>query len=140
MAEFNGKGLVIQWADNSGTVVVSGLQTAFNVDDKAKLIETTAGADISTEYIAGNIDCSASMTVLHNGTAGTALYNRLAMNANGTLIWSPLGTATTQPKYSKLAFVSGRKHDFPPDDKVTIAFDFQLSGPYIWNGDAGDKW
>lgn len=134
MAAFKGKDLDVKWIDTSGTVSLNGDFTAFDYTPSVDLLDQTAGADTNKTYITGVKDGKASLTaLLQAGTAsgGTVAFSRVYEGAEGTVIWSPEGTAATKPKYTMPVIAMGAAFTYPFNALVEAKVEFQQNGARV---------
>jgi hypothetical protein len=134
MTRYLGKNLDVKWIDGSGTITISGNQTAFDYTPSIALVDQTAGADTNKTYLTSVKDGKASLSALFHGgtvTGGTVTTSRLAEGTEGTLIWSPEGTASGKPKYTIPAISTGAAFSYPFDNKVEFKAEFQQNGARV---------
>ena len=130
MAHYTGKDVYISY---KGTAV-SGDQRTMSVNESMDTAETSAGADTDRSYLATLKDAKFDITVLDNGTAGSAIRALLAVGtAAGTLLYAPNGTAAGMPRYRCQAFVTSFTVDYPYDGEVEIEVEWQRSGAWTYN-------
>ena len=127
MARYTGKDLDIQWIYDGGTVSLNGDFRSFKSAESTDMADKSAGNDTHKSSIpkltAGKVDIDFLDTT---GTAGTQVWGALAVQTDGTLVWSPQGTAAGKPKHSCHSIVTGRDRDFPYDDVVTVKASYEL--------------
>jgi hypothetical protein len=128
---FSGSALNVQWLYGAGTHVISGDQTLFSYTPTIDLMDQTSGADANKKYLNGPKDGQATLeSYFQSGTnlRGTATWSTLTEGNYGTLIWSPLGTTATYPKYSMPAISQGVSVTSPYADKTVASVSFQQNG------------
>lgn len=116
-----------------GTISPSEQYRKFTLKTKQGVLDASAGTVEWKEFITSLKEYTASLEVLHNGTAspmGTADIKSLR-NTSGTWDYSPFGTAAGQRKYSGSYIATSMDDDFPFNDLATIAFDFQGNGALV---------
>lgn len=127
MARYTGKDLVIQWIYTGGTVELNADYRSLKTSEESDAADSTAGADTYKQELPTQVDASAELEMLDtSGATGTAQWSALAPQTEGTLVWSPQGTATGKPKHSAPAMVKTRERDIPYDDVVAISVNFRL--------------
>ena len=128
MARYTGKDLLIEWITTGGTTDLSGDFRSFSVSEQQDAADSTAGDDTYKGYIPTFADATAELEMLDTkGTAGTPQWAGVAPGTEGTVRWSPGGTAAGQIKRYAPAFISGRDSEFPYDDVVKLTVGFQLT-------------
>lgn len=125
---FTGKNMYITL---NGTVVSADF-TSVKMTREVGKAEKTAGADTHASYIPTYLDTTVEVESLKkSGTAGTsewsALTTVLGPASDGTLIWSPEGTATGKPKHTATGFLESIEVEFPFDDTVQLTIGFQCN-------------
>lgn len=137
MAHYSGSALVIQF----GSTVVSGDQRTMDVAETVKIIDTTAGADSDESHIQGTKSATIDLTILSNGTAGSAIRAALKATASGTLLWGETGTATGQPKYGCVATVNDVSWSYPYDGEVEFQVSMTKNGNWLFHYEqSGSTW
>ncbi len=134
MPAYKGSNLDVKWVHAAGTATLTGDQTAFEYSPSVDLIDQTAGADTNKSYIVGTKDGKASLTAyLQSGTStgGTVTFNTCIEGAEGTLIFSPEGTATGKPKSTIPAISLGWSQSMPFAGNVEVKVDFQQNGARV---------
>jgi len=135
MARITGKDLYLTF----GSLVLSTDFQSFEPDEQGNLVEVTAGDDADATYAANYKSGKASFEALYDATAGatsgTAVWAGVAPLTEGTLTWSPLGTASGKPKYAVNSFVESRKNPINFKDAMAINVEFRYNGavtPSTW--------
>lgn len=137
MAHYVGRNLYVTY----GGTVISGDQRTLSWDYSTDNADTTAGADTDKSYIATIKDVTISMTILDNGTDGSAVRRALAVGGTGALVWGPEGTATGKPKYSCNVICNSLSTEYPYDGEVEFEVEFQRSGSWTLHyEDLGSTW
>jgi hypothetical protein len=131
---FTGKNLNLQWIDATGTVAISGDQKSFEWDWTSDTEDMAAASDDYHYAYPTLMDIKASMEVLETGTSGTAVAARLAPQSSGTLLVSPLGTATGMPKWGFGLTVTKYTPKYPFEKAVMRSIEFQSRGGLVYNG------
>jgi hypothetical protein len=127
MAEYTGSALRVTFAGNE----VSGDQRSMTTDETVDVVDKSAGADVARTYLITLEDGTGSYEVLDQtgGTAATDIWQVMDKGAEGTLIWSPEGTASSGlPQHTVNAIVTNRNRETPYDDVVALSFELQFSG------------
>lgn len=108
---------------------ISGDFTSVTFSEEADLADLTAADDAVHYYVSlERKDGECAFEAFYGGSANLAA---LAVNAAGTLIIGPKGTAASNPKYTwSRAIVKSREMEMPYDDGVTISVTFQLSSAF----------
>ena len=105
MAGYVGKNAYIAFG---GTAITADYRT-FEWSEEAGVVDASAGTDAYVVQLTTQITGNASLTMRGiSGTAGTATWNALANNTEGTLEFAPEGTATGNRKLQVNAIVSSR--------------------------------
>lgn len=139
MPHFTGKNLHIEYIWGTAQGVVNGTALfasdfrALEWEEQIDTVDVTAGADTDKAYLPTLRETALSMTLLDNGTAGSAVHRALRVGNYGTLTFGPVGTALGSPKYSCAAWVTGFETDYPFDGEVEIQAQFKKDGAWIAN-------
>lgn len=133
---YTGKNLDVKFIGTGGTITLTGNQTAFTHAETIDMVEQTAGADTAKTYVPTVKDSRQTFAALFQSgtnTGGTATINdtNIAVGMEGTLIWSPEGTATGKPKFTVPAIPTSISYDTPYADTVKISIDFQGNGAVV---------
>lgn len=128
-----GKDTKVYWIDGSGTVDISGNYRQFNVSDSFDTVDASAGADTARGMKGTLRVLGASMAALYDGTAGTAVRNRLATGNEGTLLYGLEGTAAGKPKGAFPAIVKTQNVNGSYDDMISVDFTWEPQGDYVHN-------
>lgn len=132
MAHYTGSALYITFG--AGTTVLSGDQRTLDVENTMDTVDTTAGADTDKSSLPTLRDATFKVTLLDNGTAGSAVRAACAVSGTqGTFTFGPEGNSSGKPKYSCLAYVTGYNTSYPYDGEVEIEVTFQKTGSWITN-------
>lgn len=126
---YTGKNLYITY----GGTVISGDQRTLSWDYSVDTADTTAGADNDKSYIATIRDVTISVTILDNGTDGSAVRRALAVGGTGELIFAPEGTASGKPKYGCGVICQSLSTEYPYDGEVEFEVEFQRSGAWTYH-------
>lgn len=127
MAEFTGSGLYLSF----GGVVYSADYRSLDLDESVDLIDASAGGDTWRPKLSTLRDGSFSFEYLSQ-TDGTAAWQGVAPNSEGTLEWAPEGTAAGKQKFTVNAVIKGRKRKIPYADIVVVTVEGEYndaSGP-----------
>lgn len=137
MAHYTGKDLYVEFAGQA----ITGDQRTMTVNRSLDTVDTSAGADTDRSHVATLADADFSLTILDNGTAGSAIRQALKLNAAGTLTYGPEGTATGKPKYQCVATVTGFNTAYPFDGEVEYDVSLNKNGAWVLNfEDSGSVW
>jgi hypothetical protein len=127
MARYTGKDLDVRWVHSGGTAVLNADFRSFETNESVDNAEATAGDDVHRSFIPTLKDTTATLEMLDtSGTAGTVQWATLAPGTEGTVYWSPEGTASSKPKHYAAAFIEKRDRTMPYDDVVEISADFHI--------------
>jgi hypothetical protein len=130
-----GKGAVLQWITQQGTVV-----TTLNIfpdagkaslKDEMKTADATAGNDTAEYNISTYRVLGLDVDLMKNVNMGTANTYRLRTGAEGTVRWGWDGTAVGSEKGSFAAILAKWDTDIPFDDTITIKASFKPKGDYV---------
>jgi len=127
MAHYTGSDLYITY----GGTELSGDHRNFEVSYTVDLLDASAGDDDSKSYVPSLKDANFRLTILDNGTAGSAVRQALVMGGTGTLEYGPEGTATGKPKYSCPVIVNELRTAYPYAGLVEITVGFQRNGDWV---------
>lgn len=138
MSHVSGSALYVSWLG----VAITGNQRSFDWNGQMDVADTTAGADAAQSHIPTTKSGDASMEVLYdNASAGSAQERTFYEGAQGTLIWGTEGTASGNPKYSRLATLTGVSQPNPYDDVVMYSLSWTFNGDWITNFNSlGSEW
>jgi len=134
MTAYTGSALDVKWIDTSGTLTLTGDQTAFDYAPSIDLVDQSAGADTNKTYLTTLKDGKASLNCLFQaGTVagGTIMASRLTEGVNGTIVWSPEGTAASKPKYTMPAISMGASFTYPFANNTELKAEFQQNGARV---------
>lgn len=124
MTKYSGKDMYVSFAG----VSVAGQGRQLEVSQQANDIDVTTYGSTDQEFIAGLIGRTATLSILDDSASAT-IRNKFTPGSSGTLIWAPLGTATSNPKFTNgTAVVTEANISYPYDDAVVIAVTMRLSG------------
>jgi len=126
MARYTGKDLVVRWIYSGGTQNVTGYRRSFNTSESVDDADATCGTVTYRDHLPTFTDMTSTLEYLEDsGSDGTAIFEALAPQTEGTVEWSPQGSASGKPKYTSAAYVAKRDRTAPYDDVVTVSVDFQ---------------
>jgi hypothetical protein len=101
--------------------------TSVSFSEDGDHIDVTAADDDYHYYIPVRKDGTIDFEGFYTSPDAT-VFGTVAVNAAGTLIIGPAGTATGRPKYTwNRVVVASRSLDMPFDDGVTFSVSFQMS-------------
>jgi len=127
MARYTGKNLVVSWVYSRGTVSLNGDFRSFKTNESVDTADKSAGADTHRSFVPTLRDTTASLEFLDTtGSSGTAQWAATEPGTEGTVVWSPQGTASGAPKYSAAAFIESRDRSMPYDDVVSVTVEFHI--------------
>jgi len=116
-----------------GGTVLSTRYRTFSPEETGETVESTAGDDdyVTREFTV--IDAKASMEIVaEGGTGGTTVWAALKPGNEGTLEWSPEGTASGAIKhYVSRAIVVKRAKPLNYRDVTVLAADFEISADIV---------
>lgn len=117
MARLTGKNLVVTF----GGQTISGDQRTFEFDHEEEQADASAGSDTYRTFIPTLRVINPKMEIiLKDFASGSALMNVLDIGQEGTLVWSPEGTATGKPRWGIVARVSKAGQSYPFDDVAMV--------------------
>lgn len=128
-----GKNSKVFWIDSSGTADLSGDRRTLEISDSFDTVDASAGTDTARGMLPTLRVLGATLTALNIGTAGTAVYNRIAAGSAGTLMWGEIGTASGAPKGAFPAVVKSFTKSLPYDGMSEINVTFEPQGDYSSN-------
>ena len=125
-----GRDLKVHFIHSGGTADLSGDFRNFEVTREQKAVDLTAANDAATYEKPTTKMFSAKLDALYIGTAGTAVTNQggVDLGTEGTLIYSPQGTATGKPKGSFPCYVKKADVGFAYDGTAEVKFEFGPQG------------
>jgi hypothetical protein len=111
----------------NGTVLDADF-TSVSVSEEADQVDVTAADEASHYYVGVRKDGTVDMELFYNAGTAQTEFDAVAVNAAGTLIVGPRGTASTYPKLTwTRAIVKTRGLEMPFDAEVKLTVNFQLS-------------
>lgn len=128
-----GELLNIQWRSNGGTVFLQGDYRSAEYMREQETVDASAGGDGARAAKKTLRKFSASVEICYTGTAGTAVAAQLALGQAGTLILSPLGTATGNPRGGGPMIVTKASFPVKYDDLIVVKYEFEGAGAEIYN-------
>ena len=142
MAKYRGSGLIVEWINPLGTVIMATPQTNLDVARDCDLIDVSSGNDADHEFITGLKKGTATLKFFDDtttgATGGTAIAAAMVEGTYGTLLWGPQGTVTGKPKGGMTAYVKSLKHQIPFDKAIDLEIAFEKSGALLF--DFGSSW
>jgi len=113
-------------------VVLQADFRSVSVTESTDTVDVSAGASRARTYIRTLNAAEITIEYLEQlTTAGSAIRTALALNADGTLIYAPEGTAVGKPRYSCIAMVTGVDRTYPYDDIVSVSVNLLRDGAWI---------
>jgi len=126
-----GKDLQVNFDTGGGTQILSGDQTEFSVSWTIQGADVTAATDGGVEEKPTLEDISASLTIFHTGSGGTAVWQAVRPGVEGTILFGPKGTAAGQPKASFRAYIQSKPISVPFNEGVVRAVEIRGQGTMI---------
>ena len=126
MASQHGSALVLQWICDQAPAGTTTLNTdfrSFSPSKSADFVDETAGADEFIQRLKNRKDSSASYTGLYQAS-GSATVLALEPGYDGTLRYSPEGTAAGAPYTDFIVFVESLDQSQPYNDVIEISVSF----------------
>ena len=124
MAKYTGKDMVAKF----GTLSVAGQGRNLEVSQSADEIDVTSYGSTAKEFITGLIERSGTLEILDD-SASNAIRTAFTPGSANSLTWSPIGTASGNPKFSVgTAVITEANLSYPYDDAVLISVSMRLSG------------
>ena len=132
MARLSGKNLVVTFAG----VTISGTQRTFEFEHEEEQIDASAGADTYRTFIPSMRVINPKMeAIMEDKASGSAVQNVLDIGQEGTLVWSPEGTASGKPRWGITARVSKAAQTMPFDDVHGISVEWvNTSQALVYDG------
>lgn len=122
MARFSGRSMYLTFS----TSTITNLRSV-DIEEQAAEIDASAAGDTRETYVAGLIGSSLSAERVGDD-ADTTLYNAVAPQSTGTIIFGPAGTASGKRKYTWGDTVSLQRNEATPYDGVnTMSLNFRLN-------------
>lgn len=125
---YTGENLVVQWIFSGGTATLDTNFRKVETDEKTDKADKAAGHDTHKSYSPTLLDTTINVSgldVTRDDAAGSITWVGTEPQAEGTLVWSPAGTAVGKLKRTVEAMVEERKLTYPYDNLVEIEVDFQ---------------
>ncbi len=129
MGEYLGRNAVLTFGS-----ITFGRFTTIDTDESVDVVDKSAGSDTHDSVLAGLAKGQISLNSNHNA-GDTATWNGVAPGTEGTLVYSPEGTATGKPKYSVVAMVQNRQRKTGYNDLTRFSATFKLQADV-----AGTAW
>ncbi len=134
---YTGSALFAEFIHSAGTVTLTGDQRSLTVDREVDTVDISAANEGDKSYLATLKDGSAEIEVLDQGSSGAASFEvLLPEGTSGTLIYAPLGTASTKPKRGFAAIITSVGVEYPYADVVVYRISFQKTGSVLFSGTA----
>jgi hypothetical protein len=133
-----GANLQIVWQTGGTVVRLDGDQTTFDVTWGNQSADVTAAVDGGVEEKPTLQEISYSLSSFYDSSQGTAWLN-VTPGTEGTLLFGPQGTASTNPKGGSRAFVSAKSPSIPFNDGVVQSVEFRGQGTMLFDIDT-DTW
>ena len=106
---------------------ITGDFTRFSISETGDQEDLTAGSETVHYYIPKLSDWTGTLESFFNNATLT-VWDSMAINAIGTMVWSPEGTATGSDKFTcTRVIVSGRDQTHPFDGSSVYTVNFQGS-------------
>lgn len=126
MARYSGKNLYLEFITTSGTTVLSGDYRTLDIPETADEIDASAGNDTRKVMLAGQVSATWTLEMLPL-EAGTALFTAMAPQTEGTLRWSPEGTASGKQQKYAAATILGRNENIGYNSVATLRLNGTLT-------------
>lgn len=123
MAQYLGKNTVVTFASTA----LNTLYRNASVEESVDLVDKSAFSDAHKSYLAALKDTTFSIEFLIDGTAAWAAC---APATEGTVVYSPEGTASGKPKYTAVGIVASRSRENPYNELVTASVEFNLQAAW----------
>lgn len=123
MAQYIGKNTVVTFASTTLNTLYRSVSEEQSVD----LVDKSAFDDAHKSYLAALRDTKIGIEFLVDGTSAWAAC---APGTEGTIVYSPEGTASGKPKYTAVGIVATRSRENPYNELVTASVDFQLQAAW----------
>lgn len=123
MAPYIGRSTVVTFA----SVTLNTTYRSAKVDESVDLVDKAAGSDTHKSYLAALKDTTFNLEFEKDGTAAWAAC---VPGTEGTLVYSPDGTAAGKPKYTAVAIVGKRSSTNPYNDLVMATVDWNLQAAW----------
>jgi len=129
MANYSGSAANTDWIYSGGTVALDGDFRNFSYNTGIEIINTTAGADADATHIVG-VKSGQFAAELVQQVGGTAIDTALQVGTQGTLEYSPEGTAVGKRKFTIPATVTSFALSQPYNDIVSVSAGFERNGSH----------
>ncbi len=133
--EFVGSAVYLKWTFGAtGTLILAPDYRNWNYAPSIDLLDATAGADTSRQYVKSYKDGRASLSgVLQpggtiTGNAAGTIYNAFTEGTIGTMEWGPEGTAAGKPKFSAPFMSMGLTYNPVYNQIQEFSVDLQQNG------------
>lgn len=140
MGHASGSALFIQFIHSGGTTTISGDQRSMDWNEVVDTADTSAGADAYRTHVTTLKQVDGNMSLLDNGTDGTAIYAVIRPGSQGTLEWGPRGTDTGQPKFALPVTFTNSSLSVPYDGEIVRDYSWMGNGAWVTDGDNGGVW
>ena len=129
-----GSALQIVWQTGGTVVRIDGDQTTFDVTWNSQSADVTAAVDGGIEEKPTLQEISYSLNSFYDSAQGTAWLN-VTPGTEGTLLYGPQGTASSNPKGGSRAFVTAKSPSVPFNDGVVQSIEFRGQGTMLFDID-----
>ena len=129
-----GSALQIVWQTGGTVVRIDGDQTTFDVTWNSQSADVTAAVDGGIEEKPTLQEISYSLSSFYDSAQGTAWLN-VTPGTEGTLLYGPQGTASSNPKGGSRAFVTAKSPSVPFNDGVVQSIEFRGQGTMLFDID-----
>lgn len=121
MARYIGSALYLEFIHAGGTAVLSGTYREFTINDELTTVDATAGSDAAMVELPSFKNIEWSMTVLDE--TASQPWEGLTTGLEGTLRYSPNGTATSNRKRTVASFIKKLEQTFTYNDVAQVNID-----------------
>ncbi len=126
MAKYTGKNLAVRWHTGGGTVTVTSVRRSFETSESQDDADATAGTQTYRDHLSTFTDMTSTLEYLdQNNSAGSTIFEGFVPGTEGTVEWSPNGTASGNEKELGTAYVASRDKTMPYDDVIAVTIGFQ---------------
>jgi hypothetical protein len=125
MAEFAGSAMILQWKTTSGTTLLNTDFRTFSWTPSLNWIDATAGADTFEKLLPSyGVGAEIPITMVAQSATGT-LVAELARQKEGSLVYYPAGTGSSNIYYTIPATSAGPQWSSPFNDVTIITASFR---------------
>lgn len=141
MARMSGKNLHLQWIYSGGTANLSGSQRSFENGHEQESADATAGADSYRVFVPTVKTLKPKAEILwEEKSSGSAVIAAVQPGVEGTLYWSPEGTASGKPKWGAYLRVRVSNQSLPYDDVAMLSVEWDNIGTALVSDGVTATW